>query len=85
MLVLLWVCNYSTLLAARTGKRQSQSKEHLDPNVREWGDYSDLEGLAQGLGLDEDREPEENRGIDDPSSNLAPELDFLANFAGNNP
>ncbi|CAL8321362.1 unnamed protein product [Lota lota] len=58
-----------------------QSKDHLDPNTRDWGDYSDLQGLGHGLGLDSDRE-EEDRGREESSSSLSPEQDFLSDFAG---
>nr|XP_015796375.2 coiled-coil domain-containing protein 80 [Nothobranchius furzeri] len=59
----------------------NKPKDHLDPNVRDWGDYSDLPAeIEHGLGLVEDRE--DNRGAGESSSNLAPELDFLADFAG---
>ena len=57
-----------------------QSKDHLDPNTRDWGDYSDLQGLGHGLGLDLDRE-EEDREREETSH--YPEEDFLSDFAGN--
>lgn len=75
LFAVLW--SYPGLLTAWPGK----SKDHLDPNVKEWGDYSDLPvGMEQGLGLDEDHA--DNRGAKESSSSLAPELDFLADFAG---
>ncbi|KAM3874346.1 coiled-coil domain-containing protein 80 [Diretmus argenteus] len=83
LLVVLWGFSYPSLLAAWPGMDRSQPKDKLDPNVRDWGDYSDLPpGLEHGLGLDEDIEKGENRGVEEPSSSLAPELDFLADFAG---
>ncbi|KAM4634252.1 coiled-coil domain-containing protein 80 isoform 2-T2 [Polymixia lowei] len=82
LLVFLWTFSWSGLLAARPGKGRSQPKDQLDPNVRDWGDYSDLQGLGHGLGLDQDRGPGENSEAEDPSSSLAPELDFLAEFVG---
>ncbi|AWP15157.1 putative coiled-coil domain-containing protein 80-like [Scophthalmus maximus] len=40
------------------GIGRSKPKDQLDPNVRDWGDYSDLPpGIEQGLGLDEEAEP----------------------------
>lgn len=51
--------------------------------MRDWGDYSDLPpGIEQGLGLDEEAERGDNRGVGESTSSLAPELDFLAEFAG---
>lgn len=50
----------------------AHEKDLLDPNVRDWGDYSDL---IQEPG----RSTEEERGA---GPSLAPELDFLAEFAG---
>lgn len=81
----LWSLSYLGCLAAWPGTGRSKPKEQLDPNVRDWGDYSDLPpGIEQGLGLDEDREHgEENRGAGGASpSSLVSELDFLAEFAG---
>ncbi|XP_029372217.1 coiled-coil domain-containing protein 80 [Echeneis naucrates] len=81
--VALWSLSYLSLLAAWSGPWQSKSKDQLDPNVRDWGDYSDLPpGIAPGLGLDGDGEHGRRRGGDRSSSSLAPELDFLAEFAG---
>ncbi|KAJ4926018.1 hypothetical protein JOQ06_008203 [Pogonophryne albipinna] len=77
----LWSLSYPGLLTASPGISRSKPKEQLDPNVREWGDYSDLPpGIEQGLGLDE--EHGDNRGAGESSTSLAPELDFLADFAG---
>lgn len=54
----------------------------MDANVRDWGDYSDLpSGTDQGPGLDQTRR-DSNRGVEEASSSLAPELDFLAEFEG---
>ena len=79
----LWSLSYPSLLTAWPGISHSKPKDQLDPNVRDWGDYSDLPlGVEQGLGLDEDEEHGDNRGAGEPSSSLAPELDFLADFAG---
>ncbi|XP_076614724.1 coiled-coil domain-containing protein 80 [Chaetodon auriga] len=79
----LWSLSYPSLLNAWPGISRSKPKDHLDPNVRDWGDYSDLPpGIEQGLGLDEDGEHGDNRGVGESSLNLAPELDFLADFAG---
>ncbi|XP_059214188.1 coiled-coil domain-containing protein 80 [Centropristis striata] len=77
----LWSFSYPSLLTAWPGISRSKPKDQLDPNVRDWGDYSDLPpGIEQGLGLDE--EHGDNRGVGESSSSLAPELDFLADFAG---
>ncbi|KAK5851930.1 hypothetical protein PBY51_023443 [Eleginops maclovinus] len=77
----LWSLSYPSLLTAWPGISRSKPKDPLDPNVRDWGDYSDLPpGIEQGLGLDE--EHGDNRGAGESSTSLAPELDFLADFAG---
>lgn len=61
---------------------RSKPKEELDPNVRNWGDYSDLPfGTDQGPKPDQTRR-DRNRGVEEASSSLAPELDFLAEFEG---
>lgn len=79
----LWSLSCPGSLAARQGIRGSKPKHELDPNVRDWGDYSDLPaGIELGLGLEEDREHDYNRGVGESSSNFAPELEFLADFAG---
>lgn len=79
----LWSFSYPSLLTAWPGISYSKPKDQLDPNVRDWGDYSDLPpGIEQGLGLDVDGEHGGSRGVEEPSSSLAPELDFLADFAG---
>lgn len=54
----------------------AHKKDLLDPNVRDWGDYSDL------IQVEPRRSRDEERGAGEPSSSLAPELDFLAEFAG---
>lgn len=83
LFVALWSLSYPSLLTAWPGIGRSKPKDELDPNVRDWGDYSDLPpGVEHGLGLEEDREEGESRGVAEPSSGLAPELDFLADFAG---
>ncbi|XP_044000116.1 coiled-coil domain-containing protein 80 [Gambusia affinis] len=83
LLLALWSLSCTGLITAWPGIPGSKPKADLDPNVRDWGDYSDLPaGIEHGLGLEEDREHEENRGVREPSSNLAPELDFLADFIG---
>lgn len=79
----LWSLSYPSLLTAWPGVSRRESKDQLDPNVRDWGDYSDLPpGIEQGLGLEEDREHGDNRGVGETSLILAPELDFLGDFAG---
>lgn len=83
LFVALWSLSYPSLLTAWPGISRSKPKEELDPNVRDWGDYSDIPpGLEQGLGLDEDREHGDNRGVGESLSSLSPEQDFLADFAG---
>ncbi|KAF7661669.1 hypothetical protein LDENG_00254870 [Lucifuga dentata] len=83
LFVALWNLCYPSLLAAWPRTGQSKPKDEWDPNVRDWGDYSDLPpGMEHGMGLEEDREQGERRGVEEPSSGLAPELDFLADFAG---
>lgn len=80
----LWSLAHLGSLSAWTGVIGSKPKDQLDPNVKDWGDYSDLPlGVEQGLGLEEDREEGDRRGAGG-STNLAPELDFLADFAGKN-
>ncbi|XP_010735397.3 coiled-coil domain-containing protein 80 [Larimichthys crocea] len=79
----LWSLSYPSLLTAWPGISRSKPKDHLDPNVRDWGDYSDLPpGIEQGLGLEEDGEHGDNRGVAESTTSLAAELDFLADFAG---
>ncbi|XP_035524147.1 coiled-coil domain-containing protein 80 [Morone saxatilis] len=83
LFVALWSLSYPSLLTAWPGTSRSKPKDQLDPNVRDWGDYSDLPpGFEQGLGLDEDGEHGDNRGIGGSLSSLTPEQDFLADFAG---
>uniref|UniRef100_A0A8C7XKT4 Coiled-coil domain containing 80 like 2 n=1 Tax=Oryzias sinensis TaxID=183150 RepID=A0A8C7XKT4_9TELE len=78
----LWSLAYLGSLSAWAGVIGSKPKDQLDPNVRDWGDYSDLPpGVEHGLRLEEDREEGDSRG-DPGSTNLAQELDFLADFAG---
>lgn len=83
LFVVLWSLSYPSLLTAWPGISRSKLKEELDPNVRDWGDYSDIPpGIEQGLGLDEDREHGDYRGVGESSSSLVVELGFLADFAG---
>lgn len=79
----LWSLSYPSLLTAWPGIGRSKPKDQLDPNVRDWGDYSDLPpGIEQGLGLDGDGGHEDNSRGGGSASSLGPELDFLADFAG---
>ncbi|KAM7392999.1 hypothetical protein PAMA_007899 [Pampus argenteus] len=79
----LWSLSYPGLLTAWPGIGRNKPKDQLDPNVRDWGDYSDLPpGIEQELELDGDIEHGNNRGGGETSSSLAPGLDFLADFAG---
>lgn len=72
-----------SLTAAWPGISGSKLKGELDPNVKDWGDYSDLPpGIEQGLGLDEEGQYGDKRGLGESSSSLAPELDFLVDIAG---
>ncbi|CAN9504935.1 unnamed protein product [Ophioblennius macclurei] len=76
-----------SLDAWSSGIHGTKSKDQLDPNVRDWGDYSDLPpGVEHGLGLEGEGEGDSkqrgNKRVEEPSSGLAPELDFLADFAG---
>uniref|UniRef100_A0A3Q3FMA8 Coiled-coil domain containing 80 like 2 n=1 Tax=Kryptolebias marmoratus TaxID=37003 RepID=A0A3Q3FMA8_KRYMA len=82
-LAALWSLLSLGSLTAWPGIPGSKPKDQLDPNVRDWGDYSDLPaGIQHGLGLEEDREHEDKSGTGESSPNLAPELDFLVDFAG---
>ncbi|KAM8827427.1 coiled-coil domain-containing protein 80 isoform 2-T2 [Spinachia spinachia] len=79
LLAVLWSC--PPLLTAWPGIGRSKPEDQLDPNVKEWGDYSDLPpGIGHGSELDQDHA--DNRGVGKSSISLAPELDFLADFAG---
>nr|XP_019937180.1 PREDICTED: coiled-coil domain-containing protein 80-like isoform X1 [Paralichthys olivaceus]XP_019937181.1 PREDICTED: coiled-coil domain-containing protein 80-like isoform X1 [Paralichthys olivaceus] len=83
LFAVLWSLSFPSLLSAWPGTGRSKPKDQLDPNVRDWGDYSDLPpGIEQGLGLDEGVEHGDNTGGGESTSSLAPELDFLAEFAG---
>ncbi|XP_063336759.1 coiled-coil domain-containing protein 80 [Pelmatolapia mariae] len=83
LIAALWSLNNLGLQAAWQGFGDGKPKELLDPNVRDWGDYSDLPpGIEHGLGLEESREDGYNRKVGESSSSLAPEMDFLADFAG---
>lgn len=55
-------------------------KDLLDPNVRDWGDYSDLIHVEPRRSKEEEHGDKNRAG--ELSSSLAPELDFLAEFAG---
>ncbi|XP_072228408.1 coiled-coil domain-containing protein 80 [Leuresthes tenuis] len=78
----LWSLSYPVFLTAWPSIAGGKPKHELDPNVKDWGDYSDLPpGMEHGLGLEEDRD-HDNRGGGESSSSLAPELDFLVDFAG---
>lgn len=63
-----------------SGSEIGHRKEQLDPNVRDWGDYSDLVHVDPRRSKEE--EHGDRSGAGEPSSSLAPELDFLAEFAG---
>lgn len=63
-----------------TGSEIGQRKDQLDPNVRDWGDYSDLVHVEPRRSKEE--EHGDKTGGGELSSSLAPELDFLAEFAG---
>ncbi|XP_057675835.1 coiled-coil domain-containing protein 80 [Corythoichthys intestinalis] len=80
----LWSVSHTRSLAARSSVSSSKSKSLLDPNVKEWGDYSDLPSeMERGLGLGEDRQNgNNNREGGGLSSSLTPELEFLSDFAG---
>lgn len=80
LLALLWSLSLANRPWSSLGR--SKPKEELDPNVRNWGDYSDLTfGTDQGPKPDQTRR-DRNRGVEEASSSLAPELDFLAEFEG---
>lgn len=55
-------------------------REAVDPNVRDWGDYSDLIQVEPSRSKEEEDGDKSEGG--EPSTSLAPELDFLAEFAG---
>ncbi|XP_061554787.1 coiled-coil domain-containing protein 80 isoform X1 [Phycodurus eques] len=79
----LWSLSHPSSLAARPNVPFSKSKIKLDPNVKDWGDYSDLpSGMELGLGLAEDRRHGHNREGGGSPSSLTPALDFLSDFAG---
>lgn len=62
-----------------TGSAMAHRKDVLDPNVRDWGDYSDL---IQVEPSSKEEDHGDKSGGGELSSSLAPELDFLAEFAG---
>ncbi|KAM8871905.1 coiled-coil domain-containing protein 80 [Synchiropus picturatus] len=81
----LWSISCPHFLTAWPSRSHSKPKDQLDPNVRDWGDYSDLPtGFELGLGLDEERDHGSNRGAGQLFPTLAPELDFMADFGGKN-
>lgn len=63
-----------------TGSATAHRKDVLDPNVRDWGDYSDLIQVEPSRSKEEEHGDKSGGG--ELSSSLAPELDFLAEFAG---
>lgn len=80
LLAALWSLTHESVLTAWSGTGHSKPKDQLDPNVRDWGDYSDLPpGTEQGL--DKKGAHGDDRGVRGSSSNLAPELDFLTDIA----
>ncbi|XP_049595002.1 coiled-coil domain-containing protein 80 [Syngnathus scovelli] len=80
LVAVMWSLAPPSSLAAR--RKNTLSKSQLDPNVKDWGDYSDLPpGMELGLG--EDRQRGYNNREDGGSSlSFTPELDFLSDFAG---
>ncbi|XP_053725870.1 coiled-coil domain-containing protein 80 [Synchiropus splendidus] len=79
----LWSISCPHFLTAWPSRSHSKPKDQLDPNVRDWGDYSDLPtGFELGLGLDEERDHGSTRGAGQLFPTLAPELDFMAGFGG---
>ena len=79
----LWSLSCSNSLTAWSSVGQSKPKDQLDPNVRDWGDYSDLPlGIKQASESDKEGEHGNKRRAEESSSSLAPELDFLAEFTG---
>lgn len=80
MLAALWSLTHESLLPAWSGTGHSKPKDQLDPNVRDWGDYSDLPpGIEREL--DKKAEHGDDRGVRGSPSNLAPELDFPTDIA----
>ncbi|KAM9820156.1 coiled-coil domain-containing protein 80 [Neosynchiropus ocellatus] len=79
----LWSISCPRFLTAWPSRFHSKPKDQLDPNVRDWGDYSDLPtGIELGLGLDEEQDHGNHRGAGQLFPTLAPELDFMADFGG---
>lgn len=80
LLLLAALCSAASSGFYPTGSQIGPRKDLLDPNVRDWGDYSDL------IHVEPRKSPEEEdggkSGAGEASSSLAPELDFLAEFAG---
>ncbi|XP_028318658.1 coiled-coil domain-containing protein 80 [Gouania willdenowi] len=82
LFVALWSLSFLSLVNAWSGIHGGKPKEHLDPNVRDWGDYSDLPpGVEHELGLEEDGNHGNNRGVGEPYS-VVTELDLMAEFEG---
>lgn len=73
----LWSLTRESLPAAWSGAGHGKPKDELDPNVRDWGDYSDL---PPGTELDKKGDHGDDR-VGGSSPNLAPELDFLTDIA----
>lgn len=86
-LLLLLAALWSTGATSRAWSGHGSSK---DPNVRDWGDYSDLPAaVLQGPGKDRTTHNHGGAGGAGGATGstswslpLAPELDFLAEFAG---
>lgn len=80
LLLLAALCTSGSSGFYPTGSEMGYRKDLLDPNVRDWGDYSDLIQVEPKWSKEE--EHGDKTGAGEPSSSLAPELDFLAEFAG---
>lgn len=67
-----------------TSRAWSGLSSNKDPNVRDWGDYSDLPAAVQQGPEQEGTTHDHGEASGSTSWNLplAPELDFLAEFAG---
>lgn len=80
LLLLAALCTSGSSGFYATGSEIGHNKDLLDPNVRDWGDYSDLVHIEAKRSKEE--EHGDQNGAAEPSSSLAPELAFLAEFAG---
>lgn len=80
LLLLAALCSSASSGSRPTGSEIGHRKDLLDPNVRDWGDYSDLIHVEPGRNKEEEHGDKNRAGA--PWSGLAPELDFLAEFAG---